>query len=45
MGRKKRLLKTDIPRKEGCLYYCKGDPLEIYEVEMNRSGKRKSKRR
>ena len=40
---KKLVLKTDIERKEGCLYYCKGSPLEVWEVPMSRSGKKKGR--
>ena len=42
---KKLLLKTDIPREKGFLYYCstsKEGNLTIYSVEMSRKG-RKSK--
>lgn len=40
---KKMLLKTDIPRKEGFLYYCKGNPLQIWEVKANRGRPKNSK--
>ena len=31
---------TEIMRKKGKLYYLKGDPLEIWETDMNRSGRK-----
>ena len=42
---KKRLLKTDIEREEGFLYYCAGNPISIFKVEMARGGRKKKKRR
>ncbi len=41
MGKGKLILKTDIERKVGCLYYCKDSPIEVWEVEMSRSGRKK----
>ncbi len=44
---KKVLLKTDIPRESGMLYYCGTDKktgnLTLCSVEMNRKGKKAKK--
>lgn len=44
MSEKKCLLKTTIPRKDGFLYYLKGNPLELYEVPMNKTGRKPKKK-
>jgi hypothetical protein len=36
-----QILKTDIPREEGFLYFVKGNPLMIYKAKMSRGGKKK----
>ncbi|MDD5178299.1 MAG: hypothetical protein PHT54_03410 [Candidatus Nanoarchaeia archaeon] len=42
----KKLLQTNIPRKAGKLYFLKGSPLALYEVDMKRGGtKKKAKKR
>lgn len=35
----KSILKTDIKREKGKLYFLKGDPLEVYETTMGGSKK------
>ena len=42
---KKRLLKTDLPREGGHLYFIKNDPLEVWEAEMSRGGRKKKKKK
>ena len=37
------ILKTDIEREEGYLYYVKGSPLVLCKAKMKRGGKKKSK--
>ncbi len=37
----KKLLQTDIKREKGKLYFCKGDPIEVYEAEMAHGRKKK----
>lgn len=37
----KELLKTDIERKEGYLYFCKGNPIIVCEAQMSRGKKKK----
>lgn len=36
-----KILKTDIPREEGYLYFCKGNPIEVYKAKMSRKGRTK----
>lgn len=41
MGKGKVILKTDLPREKGKLYFVKGNPLEIWEAEMAKGGRKK----
>jgi len=41
----KIVLKTDIPREQGFLYYVKGDPLELHKAKMSRGGKKKKSKK
>lgn len=36
-----QILKTDIPREQGYLYFVKGNPLAIYKAKMARGKKKK----
>ena len=45
---KKILLKTEIPREKGFLYFCSTDNkgnITLCSVEMSRGGKKKSKKK
>lgn len=35
------IFKTNIPREQGYLYFCKGDPITIYKAKMARGEKKK----
>ena len=37
----KELLQTEIKREKGKLYFCKGDPIAVYEAVMARGRKKK----
>ena len=39
----KELLKTNIERKEGYLYFCKGNPIVVCEAAMARKKKKEGK--
>ena len=39
-----QILKTDIPREEGYLYFVKGNPLILCKAKMSRGGRKKKKR-
>jgi len=41
----KLLLKTDIKREEGFLYFCRGDPLEVCSTAMVRGRKKKKSKK
>ncbi len=49
MTKKKILLKTDLPREAGKLYYCGTDKktgnINVCETEMNRKGKSAKKKK
>lgn len=48
MGKGKVILKTDIPREQGMLYFCGTDNegnITVCKVKMARGGKKKKKKR
>jgi len=37
------ILKTSIPRREGYLYFCRGNPIVVCEAKMGRGSKKEIK--
>ena len=38
-----QIIKSDIPREQGYLYFVKGNPICVYKTKMNRKGRKGKK--